>query len=291
MWFICPNPCFDFQEKLDVLSQLAAKNYGDKLHGIVAFIGLKKELFIALITEKDILETMKRTSLNALAKREEERKKGVDPQLIIPDDPLLYLYKIDHDHDMLGEYRKEWDFADKVTITFIYPSNLVLPDIWNNIPINFSNSNKITTRLNGSIESWFLLHPSQGDFRKEIDSYCKLAEKRYAPYFRAAVVFENKNKEYYLAQFLTSGGQSAVLSSMRDAMNFEKLLQGKSLDSTASEDPLCMLRQIDPEFNVLGLRHDEWTLPEDVSIFFLYPENLILPEEWPSTPRDISNIN
>lgn len=137
------------------------------------------------------------------------------------------------------------------------------------------------TTLEGSIEGWLLLPSPKLDFSKEVENYCELAARKYGTSLRAIIVLNSPNGEFYLAQFTTSDFPAIMLRVMRESHQFPIEL------NKTSEDPLSYLKRIDPNFKPLGLRGEDWNLPDRITVFYYYPKDLIFPEGWDKIPQKI----
>lgn len=137
------------------------------------------------------------------------------------------------------------------------------------------------TTLDGSIEGWLLLPSPKLDFSKEVENYCELASRKYGTSLRAIIVLNGQNGEFYLAQFTTDDFPAIMLRVMRESHQFPPDF------NKALEDPLTYLKNIDSGFKPLGIRGADWNLPDQITVFYYYPKDLVFPEGWNKIPQRI----
>jgi len=145
------------------------------------------------------------------------------------------------------------------------------------------------TTLEGSIEGWWYLPSPEKDFSKAVKIYCELAAKRYAEALRAIIVLNGQNGDFYLAQFGTENFGAVMLGSMRDGMAIweEAYLSSKDNEKAIPDDPMMYLKKIDPHFKSPGVRGVDWEIPNNVTVFYYYPEDLVFPTGWKDIPQRI----
>lgn len=145
------------------------------------------------------------------------------------------------------------------------------------------------TTLEGSIEGWWLLPSPKLDFSKEVENFCELAARRYGTALRAIIVLNGSKGEFYIALFSTSDFPTIMLNSMREAMSKWEMGARNSVESDGSmpDDPMMYLRRIDPQFTTPGARGIDWDLPNQVTVFYYYPKDLVFPKGWDEIPQKI----
>jgi len=137
------------------------------------------------------------------------------------------------------------------------------------------------TTLEGSVESWWLLSsPSpKVDFRIEMKIFCELAAKKYGSALRAIIVLKGPKGEFYIAQFWNDMQEG--LNVLADSL--------KSIDysNPMQSDPVLRLMHLDSGLTPAGTRGDDWKLPNQITVFYFYPDDLIFPEGWKDIPQKI----
>lgn len=137
------------------------------------------------------------------------------------------------------------------------------------------------TTLEGSIEGWWFLPSPKLDLSDEIEEYCELAATKYGASLRAIIILNGLNGEFYIALFGTSDLPHVMLSVMRENMN------SLDFDKPLEKELLSYFMKADPNFTVLGVRGDEWELPDEITVFYYYPKDLVFPKGWNEIPQKI----
>ena len=134
VWLLLPSPKMDFSKEVKNWCEMAARKYGTELRATIIFNGPNGEFYLAQFGTEKLANVAISSMRDAMSKWESDVWQMKEDKDSIPDDPLMYIRKIDPNYSVLGLRGEDWNLLKDVTVYYYYPHDLLFPSGWSDIP-------------------------------------------------------------------------------------------------------------------------------------------------------------